>query len=148
MAGIRGRNTMPELVLRRRLHREGFRFRLHGARLPGKPDIVLPGRRVAILVHGCFWHRHAGCHWCSTPSSNIEFWHAKFSRNRVRDAEVLVALREAGWRVATVWECGLRPAFVDETVAQLVEWIRSGIPTFGSGIVRPRIDADKAPASS
>lgn len=143
MAGIRGRNTTPEILLRRRLHREGFRFRLHGAGLPGRPDIVLPGRRIAILVHGCFWHRHQGCHWCTTPASNMDFWEAKFARNRERDAEVMAALRETGWRVATVWECGLRSASIDETVRALVDWIRSGSPIFESGVVRTRWAADQ-----
>lgn len=143
MAGIRSRNTTPEILLRRRLHREGFRFRLHGAGLPGRPDIVLPSRRIAILVHGCFWHRHQGCHWCTTPASNMDFWEAKFARNRQRDAEVMAALRETGRRVATVWECGLRSASIDETMRALVDWIRSDSPIFESGVVRPRRAADQ-----
>lgn len=143
MAGIRARNTTPELLLRRRLHREGFRFRLHGAHLPGRPDIIMSGRRIAILVHGCFWHRHVGCHWCSTPASNIEFWEPKFARNRERDAEVMVSLRKLGWRVATVWECGLRSAKIDETTKALVDWMGSDMPTFESDIVRPRRNADQ-----
>lgn len=137
MSGIRGKDTAPELLLRRRLHRAGFRFRLHGAGLRGRPDIVLSGRRIAIFVHGCFWHRHEGCHWCSTPASNTDFWSAKFDRNQERDAEVLAALGEAGWRVATVWECGLRLSHIDETVAALVDWIGSDVPTFQSHLVRP-----------
>jgi DNA mismatch endonuclease (patch repair protein) len=143
MAGIRGRNTTPEILLRRRLHCEGFRFRLHVAGLPGRPDIVLPGRRIAILVHGCYWHRHEGCHWSTTPASNMNFWGAKFARNRERDAEVMAALRETGWRVATVWECGLRSASIDETVRALIDWIRSDSPIFESGVVRRRRASDQ-----
>ena len=143
MAGIRGRNTTPEILLRRRLHREGFRFRLHVAGLPGRPDIVLPGRRIAILVHGCYWHRHQRCHWSTTPASNMNFWGAKFARNRERDAEVMAVLRETGWRVATVWECGLRSASIDETVRALIDWIRSDSPVFESGVVRTRRASDQ-----
>ena len=144
MSSIRGRNTKPELLLRRRLHRAGFRYRLHYALLPGKPDIVLPNRTVALLVHGCFWHRHQNCHWCSTPASNRKFWQVKFARNKERDVEVSVSLREAGWRVATIWECGLRPKFVEETVAKLVGWIKSDNPTFNSDIVRPCGNAERS----
>lgn len=138
MSGIRGKDTSPELLLRRKLHREGFRFRLHRSELRGRPDIVLPGRRIAIFVHGCFWHRHEGCHWCTMPASNAEFWSSKFDRNKERDAEAVAALREADWRVATVWECGLRPAFLDSTMADLVRWIRGDAALFESQLVRPR----------
>ena len=146
MSSIRGKNTSPELRLRRRLHREGFRFRLH-ADLPGKPDIVLPSRRIAILVHGCFWHRHEGCHWCSTPASNAGFWSAKFARNKERDAEVVAALRNAEWRVATVWECGLRPANINATVADLIDWIRADASMFESRLIRSQeaLNANRVP---
>lgn len=142
MAGIGGKDTKPEVVLRRRLHAAGLRFRLHAAMLPGKPDIVLPSRRAAIFVHGCFWHRHEGCHWCSTPASNADFWAAKFRRNRARDVEVRDALHSAGWRVAIVWECGLRATSLDETVERVLAWADAGGGDFESAVVRPRASID------
>jgi DNA mismatch endonuclease, patch repair protein len=87
------------------LHRLGLRFRLHRRDLPGTPDIVLPGRKLAVLVHGCFWHRHAGCPFAYTPKTRVEFWKAKFERNVARDQEVQQALTDLGWRVCVVWEC-------------------------------------------
>src|SRR5690348_5185571 len=107
MSGIRGRNTKPELIVRSYLHRAGLRFRLH-ANLPGKPDLVFPKYRTVVFVHGCFWHRHAGCKYAATPSSNAAFWKRKFAENVGRDEAVRKALRKAGWRVLTVWECQLR----------------------------------------
>jgi DNA mismatch endonuclease (patch repair protein) len=138
MAGIGSRNTKPEIVLRQRLHREGLRFRLHAAGLPGRPDVVLPSRKITIFVHGCFWHRHAECHWCSTPATRPDFWNAKFEGNLVRDERVQAALHEAGWRVGIVWECGLRAPYLDSTVEQVVAWIQSGSGDFESALVRER----------
>lgn len=105
MAGIQGRNTAPEVAVRQALHSAGFRFRLHRKDLPGKPDIVLPKHNVAILVHGCFWHRHQGCKFATTPSSNAEFWRAKFAENVERDLRKRRQLQKLGWRVYTIWEC-------------------------------------------
>lgn len=136
MAGIKGRDTKPELLLRRALHRAGFRFRLHVRDLPGRPDVVLPRHRVAILVHGCFWHRHSGCHWCSTPDSNRPFWTEKFARNVERDLRAREELRAAGWRVAVVWECSLRADYLEATISRLVEWIQSGGVHFETHVVR------------
>jgi DNA mismatch endonuclease (patch repair protein) len=124
MAGIRGKDTGPEMKVRRALHAAGFRFRLHRGDLPGRPDILLPRHRAAVFIHGCFWHRHPGCRLASTPSSNAAFWEAKFSANVGRDAKNKAALLEAGWRVATVWECGLKRARADETFAALTAWLR------------------------
>jgi len=137
MAGIRGVNTRPELRLRSALHRLGFRFRVHDQRLPGRPDLVLPRHRAAIFVHGCFWHRHEGCHWCTTPASNSEFWSAKFAANVERDLRHQEALREAGWRVAVVWECALRQ---DEhlAVAEIARWLVSSEPGWESTLIRER----------
>ncbi len=106
MAGIRGRDTQPELAVRRFLHARGFRYRLHDRRLPGRPDIVLPRYRVALFVHGCFWHRHAGCRLAATPSTNAAFWLAKLEGNVSRDARVHQELRQLSWRAVVVWECG------------------------------------------
>ena len=108
MSRIRSTNTKPEVALRKALHRLGFRFRLHGRRLPGKPDIVLPRYRTAIFVHGCFWHRHEGCKIATTPKSNTEFWVDKFNRNTDRDAIKRAQLEADGWRVIVVWECELK----------------------------------------
>ncbi|TAU02187.1 very short patch repair endonuclease [Rhizobium ruizarguesonis] len=105
MAQVHGKNTKPEKAVRRELHRLGFRFRLHRANLPGKPDIVLPKYRTAIFVHGCFWHRHPGCSKASTPQSNSSFWSEKFARNVERDLQTAHLLRNAGWDVRVVWEC-------------------------------------------
>lgn len=105
MSRIRGKDTLPELVVRRLLHREGFRFRLHVKEMPGRPDVVLPRHRTVIDVRGCFWHRHPGCPRAFTPSSNVEFWHRKLGANPIRDARNEAALREAGWCVIVVWEC-------------------------------------------
>ena len=105
MSGIRGKDTKPELVIRSFLHRAGLRFRLHARTIAGTPDIVLPGRRVAVFVHGCFWHRHAGCSRATNPKTNVAFWRAKFDENVGRDRRTNRALRRTGWRVITVWEC-------------------------------------------
>lgn len=107
MSRIRGRDTKPELFLRRHLHAAGFRFRLHAAGLPGRPDIVFPRYKAAILVHGCFWHGH-DCPLFKLPSTRAEFWSAKISGNRDRDREAIAKLRAAGWRVLVVWECSLK----------------------------------------
>jgi DNA mismatch endonuclease (patch repair protein) len=105
MSRIRGRDTRPEKIVRSALHRMGFRFRLHRRGLPGSPDIVLPRHRVAIFVHGCFWHRHPRCRFAYTPKSRLEFWSRKFEENKARDRRARRALRRQGWRVLTVWEC-------------------------------------------
>ena len=105
MSRIKGRNTRPEVLLRSLLHRAGFRFRLHGRKLPGRPDIVLPRFRTVVLVHGCFWHRHPGCKNATTPGTNQEFWLRKFAGNVTRDARNVQSLRALGWRVYVIWEC-------------------------------------------
>lgn len=124
MAGIRGRNTAPELALRKELHARGFRFRLHGRRLPGRPDLVFPKYHAVVLVHGCFWHRHSGCRYATTPSSNAAFWSAKFEGNIARDARILERLQQAGWRTAVVWECEMREGSAG-VAAVLASWLRS-----------------------
>lgn len=108
MSGIRSKDTKPEMTVRRYLHARGFRYRLHARDLPGSPDLVLPRYRVAILVHGCFWHRHSGCRFATTPTSNVEKWDAKFQANLERDARKFASLQAAGWRVLVVWECELK----------------------------------------
>lgn len=113
MSGIRSKDTKPEMTVRRYLHANGFRYRLHTSTLPGSPDLVLPKYKVAIFVHGCFWHRHPSCRYATTPTSNVEHWTRKFTANTERDARKLTALEDAGWRVIVVWECELRRAAQD-----------------------------------
>jgi DNA mismatch endonuclease (patch repair protein) len=125
MSGIRSANTKPELHLRRALHARGFRFRLHDRLLPGSPDIVLPRWRAVIEVRGCFWHRHEGCRFTTTPTTRPEFWEAKFCANVERDARNEALLQDAGWRVAIVWECVLRSNDISEVIARLDDWLRS-----------------------
>jgi DNA mismatch endonuclease (patch repair protein) len=110
MARIGQKNTAPEISVRRVLHRLGFRFRLHRRDLPGTPDIVLAGRRIALMVHGCFWHRHPGCRFAYSPKSRTEFWNAKFARNVIRDQEVEQKLTALGWHAHVIWECETRDA--------------------------------------
>lgn len=110
MAAVRGKNTKPELIVRRQAHAMGFRFRLHRRDLPGRPDIVFPCLRCVIFVHGCFWHRHRGCDGTTTPKDNAELWAAKFKRNVERDRAAVQGLRALGWRVLVVWECQTRDA--------------------------------------
>lgn len=105
MARIGGRNTGPELVVRRIAHRMGFRFRLYRKDLPGTPDLVFPRHRLAVFIHGCFWHRHDGCRFVYSPKTRVKFWTEKFKQNVARDCRNQHALRDLGWRVAVIWEC-------------------------------------------
>ena len=105
MSRIRGKNTKPEILVRKGLHARGFRFRIHNKKLPGSPDIVLPKYRVAIMVNGCFWHGHKGCQYATRPKTNVEFWEAKIARNRHRDEVTEAHLQALGWHVIVVWEC-------------------------------------------
>ena len=105
MSSIRGKNTRPERILRSLLFARGFRYRLHVRGLPGSPDLVFPKRKAVVFVHGCFWHRHVGCRYATTPSSNVGFWQTKFDANVSRDKRVTRQLREEGWRVFVVWAC-------------------------------------------
>jgi len=124
MSGIRGKNTKPELLARRALFAAGYRFRLHRRDLPGAPDIVLPGRKVAVFAHGCFWHMHVGCKNAKLPSTRTEFWRGKLEGNVARDRRAIEALLADGWRVLTVWECATRDA---KSLASLSEVLSSWI---------------------
>lgn len=108
MSAIRGKNTKPEMVVRSLAHRCGYRFRLHRKDLPGKPDLVFPGRRKIVFVHGCFWHQHPGCRFAARPKTRPEFWAAKLDGNRERDERQEAELRRLGWEVMLVWECEVR----------------------------------------
>lgn len=124
MSGIRGKHTKPEMLVRSHLTAAGLRYRLHRRELPGAPDIVLPSRKVAIFVHGCFWHAHKGCRFAAAPSTRPEFWKAKFDGNVERDDAAIAKLGMLGWRVLVVWECSTRRGGVDDLSSALLAWIR------------------------
>ena len=113
MAGIKGRNTKPEILIRKLLHKKGFRFRLHVKNLPGKPDIVLPKYKAVIFVNGCFWHGHKGCRLFKLPATRTEFWQEKITRNQANDSKSINLLLENNWKVGVVWECSIRVASKD-----------------------------------
>lgn len=116
MSRIRSKNTKPEVIVRSLLHKMGYRFRLHRKDLPGTPDIVLPKYKTAILVHGCFWHRHQGCKNCYSPKSRTSFWEKKFNDNTVRDKKNIDALKLLGWRVLLIWECEVKHDGIGEKI--------------------------------
>lgn len=127
MTGIRGKNTRPELLIRKCLHGRGFRYRLHDNKLPGKPDIVLPRYRAVILIHGCFWHGH-DCHLFKWPSSNKIFWREKITKNKTMDEQTEFVLLMSGWRVLTIWECALKGKnriALDIVIARIINWLNS-----------------------
>ena len=131
MSGIRGKNTKPELAIRRGLHAMGFRFRLHVTNVPGKPDLVLPRFRAAIFVNGCFWHQH-DCHLFKMPSTRPEFWQKKIMSTVARDQAVRAALVDSGWRQMVVWECALKGRTrlqFDAVLRRIVEWLKGSEQT-------------------
>nr|WP_315587347.1 very short patch repair endonuclease [Sphingomonas psychrotolerans] len=130
MAGIKGKNTNPELLLRKGLHARGFRFRLHDRALPGTPDIILPRYRAVIFAHGCFWHGH-DCHLFKWPKTREEFWRAKIARNQELDAKAEATLAKTDWRYAVIWECALKGRTrlsIEDILASCADWIRSEVP--------------------
>ena len=130
MARIQGRDTVPEVVVRRTAHRLGFRFRLYRKDLPGRPDLVFPRYRAVVFVHGCFWHRHDGCRFAYNPRSRVRFWTDKFRQNVARDHRTEVALRSLRWRVLVIWECETRD---DSVVAGRLERFLRTADIEGSG---------------
>lgn len=135
MSQVRGKDTTPELVVRKYLHALGFRYRLHGKELPGKPDIVLPKYRTVIFVHGCFWHRHRGCRYASTPRSNAAFWTQKFESNVARDKKNAAALRKAGWRCLIIWGCETKLERRLERLVQRIVKSRYAVGVCGPGAI-------------
>lgn len=127
MGRVRAKDTKPELLLRRYLWRSGFRYVLHAAQLPGKPDLVLPKWNAIVFVHGCFWHAHQGCPYFQLPKTRSDFWSDKLQKNSERDSTATKALARDGWRVATVWECAIR-ADAGATGRRLARWLRSRSP--------------------
>lgn len=125
MAGIKGKNTLPELAIRKALHRRGYRYVLHSETVPGKPDLVFPARRAVIFIHGCFWHGH-DCRFFRLPSTRPEFWQAKIQRNAFRDAKVRGILEEENWRFLTIWECAIRgkgTEGIEKTADLAAKWL-------------------------
>jgi DNA mismatch endonuclease (patch repair protein) len=118
MSGIRSRHTRPEMIVRRHLHAAGLRFRLK-SELPGKPDLVFPRHDAAVFVHGCFWHRHSGCRYASTPKTNQAFWLQKFEANVLRDKQVKRLLKSLGWRTLVIWECQLSVQALDSLARRI-----------------------------
>ena len=132
MGSIRAKDTKPEMVVRRLAHAIGYRFRIHRKDLPGSPDLVLPGRRAVVFVHGCFWHRHEGCRLASTPKSNEAFWQVKFERNVIRDARKERELHALGWKILVVWECETKDTkAVAERLQEFLGPVGAGLVTSG-----------------
>jgi DNA mismatch endonuclease, patch repair protein len=121
MSRIRSTNTKPEMLVRTFLHAQGYRYRLHYKKLPGKPDIVLPKYNTIIFIHGCFWHGHTNCKYYVVPKTNTEWWHNKINTNKANDARAVKALKKAGWKVIVVWECGLKAATIEKTLKALLQ---------------------------
>lgn len=124
MSRIQGKNTAPEMLVRKYLWRAGFRYRLHKRGLPGTPDLVLKRWGAAVFIHGCFWHRHEDCPLFRLPKAQRDFWDQKLRNNQARDLKAIDALSKAGWRVCVIWECALRAA-PEATCQHLIDWVRS-----------------------
>jgi DNA mismatch endonuclease, patch repair protein len=119
MSRIKGKDTKPEMVVRKFLHANGFRYRLHVKNLPGKPDIVLPKYKIVIFIHGCFWHKHEGCKYFVVPKTRTEWWINKINGNVENDKKTFTALQNLGWKVIEIWECTLKPQKIVETLQYL-----------------------------
>ncbi len=127
MSGIRSKNTKPEILIRSELFRQGFRYRIHDRKLPGKPDLVLRKFQAVLFIHGCFWHRH-NCHLFKWPSSRVEFWKAKINRNVQLDGMAIAKLQDIGWRTGIVWECALKgktKLLLPEMISNIEKWLLS-----------------------
>ena len=128
MSGIKGKNSQPEILIRKMLFSAGYRFRLHRRDLPGTPDIVMPGRKIVIFVHGCFWHAHEGCKYFKVPATRPDFWIAKLQSNVDRDKRAFEKLKTMGWRILCVWECATRESETEKSLLKrMISWIDSDI---------------------
>ena len=130
MSGIRGKNTKPELIVRKQLFARGYRYRLHAKGLPGKPDIIFPALKTAIFIHGCFWHLHK-CHLFKWPKSNPKFWQGKIEGNRKHDLNKQKELKKAGWRVLVIRECAMKGKTripLEDLTDRVVDWLESEAP--------------------
>ena len=123
MAAIKAKNTKPEMLVRKFLHANGYRYKLHDKSLPGKPDIVLPKYKTVIFVHGCYWHGHKNCKYYVIPKTRTEWWLNKINGNIANDAKAVKALKKEGWKIITIWECQLKPAKVESTLRSLLNKI-------------------------
>lgn len=119
MSRIKGKDTKPEMLVRRYLHAHGYRYRLHVKDMPGKPDIVLPKYKTVIFIHGCFWHGHEGCKYYVVPKTRTDWWLNKINTNIANDNKAVAALQQAGWKIITLWECELKPKAIDNTLSLL-----------------------------
>jgi DNA mismatch endonuclease (patch repair protein) len=150
MSRIRGKDTKPEMMLRRGLHQAGLRFRLHARELPGRPDLIFPRYHAAVLIHGCFWHGH-DCPMFKLPRTRTEFWTGKIAGNRARDRQNEAALSRQGWRIMTVWECALKgPARLrpSDVIAACNDFIRGSSPQVELKSHRPEVGRPQTPSSS
>lgn len=120
MSRIKGKDTKPEMLVRKFLHANGYRYRLHVKDLPGKPDIVLPKYKTVIFVHGCFWHGHEGCKYFVVPKTRTEWWLNKINTNKANDKKAVQTLKKQGWHIITLWECQLKPAKMESTLRKLI----------------------------
>lgn len=120
MSRIKGKDTKPEMLVRKFLHAHGYRYRLHVKDMPGKPDIVLPKYKTVIFIHGCFWHGHQGCKYYVVPKTRTEWWLNKINTNINNDDKAVTALKNAGWKIITLWECELKPARINNTLSAVV----------------------------
>jgi len=120
MSRIRGKDTKPELLVRKFLHAQGYRYRLHVKDLPGKPDIVLPKYKTVIFIHGCFWHGHTNCNYFKTPQTRTEWWLNKINNNKANDEKAVKRLRKEGWKTIVIWECQLKPDLLKKTVTSIL----------------------------
>lgn len=124
MSQIKGKNTKPEILVRKFLFAQGFRYRLHDKNLPGKPDIILPKYKTVIFVHGCFWHGHKECKYYVVPKTKTEWWLNKISNNIVNDCKAISNLKDSGWNVIVIWECELKPKTIQQTLNLLPDLIK------------------------